>query len=103
MKIYDAYSNSTSIDFLEESIKIAPFRIRVIKADNSSNFTNRYIGYLKSSDLMNPRLRDFDLLCQKYNIIYCLIDSGKPAQNDKAEEAIKSTKRCFAIETNLKH
>ena len=50
LKIYDNYANSDSTDFLEELIKIAPFRIRAIKTDNGSNFTNRYTGYLKSSD-----------------------------------------------------
>jgi len=63
LKIYENYSNSDSINFLEELISIAPFRIRSIKTDNGSNFTNRYTGYLKSSDPMNPRLHDFDLLC----------------------------------------
>ena len=56
LKIYDNYANSDSTDFLEELIKIAPFRIRAIKTDNGSNFTNRYTGYLKSSDSFNPRL-----------------------------------------------
>jgi len=65
LKIYDNYSNSDSIYFLQELIKVAPFRIRAIKTDNGSNFTNRYTGYLKSSDPMNPRLHDFDILCQR--------------------------------------
>ena len=69
LKIYDDYSNFNSIKFLEELIRIAPFRIRAIKTDNGNNFTNRYVGYQKSSNPMNPRLHPFDLLCQKYNII----------------------------------
>ena len=95
LKIYGNYSNSDSIDFLEELIKIAPFRIRAIKTDNGSNFTNRYTGYLKSSDPMNPRLHDFDLLCQKYNIIHYLIDPGKPAQNGKVERSHRSDQESF--------
>lgn len=95
LKIYDNYSNSDSINFLEELIKVAPFRIRSIKTDNGSNFTNRYTGYLKSSDPMNPRLHDFDLLCQKFNIIHYLIDPGKPNQNGTVERSHREDQEKF--------
>lgn len=95
LKIYDNYSNSDSINFLEELIKIASFRIRAIKTDNGSNFTNRYTGYLKSSDPLNPRLHDFDLMCQRYNIIHYLIDPGKPAQNGKVERSHRTDQEMF--------
>lgn len=87
LKIYDDYSNFNSIRFLEELLTAAPFRIRAIKTDNGSNFTNRYTGYLKSTDPINPRPHDFDLACQKYNVIHYLIDPGKPAQNGKVERS----------------
>ena len=73
----------------------APFRIRSIKTDNGSNFTNRYTGYQKSSDPMNPKLHDFDLLCQKYNIIHYLIDPGKPNQNGKVERSHRTDQEMF--------
>ena len=95
LKIYPDYSNLSSIRFLEELIEIAPFRIRAIKTDNGSNFTNRYTGYLKSSDPLNPRLHEFDLLCQKLNIIHYLIDPGKPAQNGKVERSHRSDQEIF--------
>jgi len=95
LKIYDSYSNSDSINFLEELIKIAPFRIRAIKTDNGSNFTNRYTGYLKSSDPFNPRLHIFDILCQRYNILHYLIDPGKPAQNGKVERSHRTDQEMF--------
>jgi len=95
LKIYDNYSNSDSIYFLQELIKVAPFRIRAIKTDNGSNFTNRYTGYLKSSDPMNPRLHDFDILCQRLNIIHYLIDPGKPAQNGKVERSHREDQEKF--------
>ena len=95
LKIYDDYSNFHSINFLEELTKIAPFRIRAVKTDNGSNFTNRYTGYLKSSELMNPRLHDFDILCQKYNIIHYLIDPGKPNQNGKVERSHRTDQEMF--------
>ena len=95
LKIYDNYSNSDSIDFLKELIRIASFRIRAIKTDNGSNFTNRYTGYLKSTDPFNPRLHSFDVLCQKYNIIHYLIDPGKPAQNGKVERSHRTDQEMF--------
>ncbi|MFH1535274.1 MAG: DDE-type integrase/transposase/recombinase, partial [Patescibacteria group bacterium] len=95
LKIYNSYSNSDSIDFLQELTKIAPFRIRAIKTDNGSNFTNRYTGYLKSSDPINPRLHDLDILCQKLNIIHYLIDPRKPAQNGKVERSHRSDQETF--------
>jgi len=95
LKIYDDYSNFSSIKFLEELVGIALFRIRAIKTDNGSNFTNRYTGYLKSSDPFNPRLHDFDLLCQKYNIIHYLIDPGKPNQNGKVERSHREDQEKF--------
>lgn len=95
LKIYNNYSNADTIDFIETLLKVAPFRIRAIKTDNGSNFTNRYTGYLKSTDPMNPRLHDLDLLCQKYNIIHYLIDPGKPAQNGKVERSHRTDQEMF--------
>src|SRR3989338_2597922 len=95
LKIYDDCSNFNSIKFLKELIAAAPFRIRAIKTDNGSNFTNRYTGYSKSSDPMNPRLHGLDLLCQRYNIIHYLIDPGKPAQNGKVERSHREDQEKF--------
>lgn len=95
LKIYDSYSNYDSINFLQELLRTAPFRIRAVKTDNGGNFTNRYTGYLKSSEPLNPRLHDFDLICQKRNIIHYLIDPGKPAQNGKVERSHRSDQESF--------
>jgi transposase InsO family protein len=95
LEIYDDYSNFNSIKFLEKAIRLSPFRIRAIKTDNGSNFTNRYVGYLKSTDPMNPKLHAFDLVCQKKNIIHYLIDPGKPAQNGKVERSHRSDQEIF--------
>lgn len=95
LKIYNDYSNSNSMKFLEELIKVAPFRIRAIKTDNGGNFTNRYTGYSKSSNPLNPRLHPLDLLCQRYNIIHYLIDPGKPAQNGKVERSHRTDQEMF--------
>jgi transposase InsO family protein len=95
LKIYDDYSNFNSVRFLEELIRIAPFRIRSVKTDNGSNFTNRYTGYMRSVDPINPRLHEFDLACQRYNIIHYLIDPGKPAQNGKVERSHRTDQEMF--------
>ena len=95
LKIYDDYSNFHSMRFLKKLIKVAPFRIRAIKTDNGSNFTNRYTGYLKSADPINPKLHQFDVMCQKYNIIHYLIDPGKPQQNGKVERSHRTDQEMF--------
>lgn len=95
LEIYDDCTNYSSLKFLEKVLRIAPFRIRAIKTDNGSNFTNKYVGYDKSSDPVNPGLHDLDLLCQEKNIIHYLIDPGKPAQNGKVERSHRSDQEIF--------
>lgn len=103
LKIYDNYTNSDSTSFLQTLIKVAPFRIRAIKTDNGSNFTNRYTGYQKSTDPLNPRLHPFDLFCMKYNIIHYLIDPGKPAQNGRVERSHRSDQESFYDQVKIKN
>lgn len=88
-------SNRTAIIFLEKLIKEAPFGIRGIKTDNGSIFTNRYTGYAKSADPLNPRLHIFDRICQKHGIIHYLIDPGKPSQNGKVERSHRTDRKEF--------
>lgn len=95
MQIYDDMGNGSAIAFLNKLMRKAPFRIRAIKTDNGSGFTNRYTGYLKSSDPINPRLHPFDLECQNLNIIHYLIDPGKPAQNGKVERSHRTDQEMF--------
>lgn len=95
LEIHEGMSNSEAISFLQTLVSIAPFRIRAIKTDNGACFTNRYTGYLKSADPINPRLHDFDLLCQRLNLIHYLIDPGKPAQNGKVERSHRTDQEMF--------
>lgn len=95
VEIYENEDNSSAINFLKHLIANAPFRVRAIKTDNGPYFTNRYTGYLKSADPMNPRLHPFDLLCQKLNIIHYLIDPGKPQQNGKVERSHRTDQEMF--------
>ena len=95
LKIYDEPSSTNAILFLKEVLKITPFSIQAIKTDNGSCFTNRYTGYAKSSDPLNPKLHSLDVLCQKLGIIHYLIDPGKPAQNGKVERSHRSDQETF--------
>jgi transposase InsO family protein len=95
LKVYHDYTNFHSIEFLKELVRIAPFRIRAVKTDNGSNFTNRYTGYIKSSDPFNPRLHLFDIWCQRYNILHYLIDPGNPNQNGKVERSHRTDQEMF--------
>jgi hypothetical protein len=102
LEIYDEQTNTNSINFLKKLIKVVTFRIRAVKTDNGFLFTNRYVGYAKSSDPLNPRLHDFDLLCQELNILHYLIDPGKPAQNGKVERSHRSDQEIFYDRNNFK-
>lgn len=95
LEIYDDMGNGNAIKFLNRVIAKATFKIRAIKTDNGSCFTNRYTGYLKSSDPINPRLHPLDLVCQRLNIIHYLIDPGKPAQNGKVERSHRTDQEMF--------
>lgn len=95
LKIYDNFGNGDAINFLNELLAVASFRIMAVKTDNGSYFTNRYTGYLKSSDPINPRLHPFDLECQRLNIIHYLIDPGKPNQNGKVERSHRTDQEMF--------
>lgn len=95
LKIYQDNDNRSAVDFVEELIKIAPFRVRAIKTDNDSCFTNRYTGYQKSANPLNPRLHRFDLFLMRNNILHYLIDPGKPAQNGKVERSHRTDQEMF--------
>jgi transposase InsO family protein len=101
LEIYDNMGNGQAINFLNKLLEIASFRIRAIKTDNGSCFTNRYTGYLKSNEPHNPRLHPFDLKCQELNIIHYLIDPGKPAQNGKVERSHRTDQEMFYDRRNF--
>lgn len=95
LEIFDDYGNYASIKFLNRLMQVVPFKISAIKTDNGSNFTNRYTGYKKSADPMNPKIHPFDIECQKLNIEHYLIDPGKPQQNGAVEKSHGSDQRSF--------
>lgn len=88
-------SNRTAVIFLEKVMANAPFQIEGIKTDNASIFTNRYTGYSKSTDPLNPKLHIFDKICLRYGIGHYLIDPGKPQQNGKVERSHRTDRERF--------
>lgn len=95
LQVYDDASSFSAITFLKELIAVADFEIKAIKTDNGSCFTNRYTGYNKSTDPLNPRLHQFDLICQELNIPHYLIDPGKPQQNSFVERSHREDQEKF--------
>lgn len=90
LAIFDEESNHSSIEFIKQVIARFPFKIAAIKTDNHPTFTNRYTGYLKSTDPQNPKIHALDKFCSNLGIIHYLIDPGKPAQNGKVERSHRS-------------
>jgi transposase InsO family protein len=95
LEVYDNMGNGQAIDFVAKLLGQVPFRIRAIKTDNGSCFTNRYSGYQKSADPLNARLHPLDIFLQSKNIIHYLIDPGKPAQNGKVERSHRTDQEMF--------
>lgn len=102
LQAYDDASSYSAICFLKKAIKVAGFKIQAIKTDNGSCFTNRYTGYNKSSNPLNPRLHEFDMLCQKLEIPHYLIDPGKPQQNSFVERSHRTDQEKFYDENIFK-
>lgn len=102
LNVYPFCSNGSTIKFVKELLATAPFKIKSIKTDNGCNFTNRYLGYAMSSDPLNVRLHDFDVLCNNMRITHYLIDPGKPAQNGKVERSHRTDQQKFYDELGFK-
>lgn len=93
--VYDAQNNGNSVDFLKRVIHIFSHRIRAIKTDNGTIFTNWYVGLNKRSDMTQKTIHPLDIFCQKHGIIHYLIDPGKPAQNGKVERSHREDQEKF--------
>lgn len=95
LQAYPDASSFSAISFLKELIAAADFKILAIKTDNGSCFTNRYTGYNKSTDPLNPRFHPFDALCDELGIPHYLIDPGKPQQNAFVERSHRTDQEKF--------
>lgn len=88
-------SNRSAVQFLRKLVDATPFKIRGVKTDNASIFTNYYTGYKKSADPLKPRMHVFDLTCRELGITHYLIDPGKPQQNGKVERSHRTDREEF--------
>ena len=95
LTIYDAQASQYSVAFLQQFLDLFPCRVRSIKTDNHSTFTNYYTGTNKRSDLTVKTLHQLDIFCQEQNIIHYLIDPGKPAQNGTVERSHREDEEKF--------
>lgn len=95
MQVYESASTRSALDFLNEFLSIADFKIRAVKTDNDGCFTNRYAGYQKSADPLKPRYHAFDRKCDELKIIHYLIDPGKPQQNGYVERSHRTDQESF--------
>jgi len=55
VEIFKEQNNGTALLFLKHLMKQAPFKITGIQTDNATIFTNRYVGYAKSTDPLHPK------------------------------------------------
>ena len=102
LRAYENADNASARLFLKELTRIADFEIKAVKTDNGSCFTNRYTGYNKSTDPLNPRLHAFDILCSELGIPHYLIDPGKPQQNAFVERSHRTDQEQFYEENKFR-
>lgn len=99
---FDDESSLHSIEFLKEVMRIFPHRIKAIKTDNHSIFTNWAVGSNKRSDRTIKRLHGLDIFCSEKGIIHYLIDPGKPAQNGTVERSHRTDQEKFYDKNEFK-
>ncbi len=95
LEIYEEQTNFHSILFLQKIISVFPHRIRAIKTDNGSIFTNYYTSMTKRSDMTVKTIHALDQFCAQHHIIHYLIDPGKPAQNGTVERSHREDQQKF--------
>jgi len=103
LKIYDEQSSYHSIKFLEIVMKSFKYRIKAIKTDNHSTFTNLYTGTNQRSDMTVKKIHPLDMFCRDNNITHYLIDRGKPAQNGTVERSHREDEEKFYQQHKFKN
>ena len=102
LAVYDEQANHHSILFMKEVLARFPHRIRAVKTDNHSTFTNYYTGMTRRSDMTVKTLHAFDRFCAEQRIVHYLIDPGKPAQNGKVERSHREDQEKFYDTNNFR-
>lgn len=95
LQAYEEQTTTNSILFLKEVMYSFKHRIRAIKTDNGSIFTNYYVGTNKRSDQTVKNIHALDIFCRDNGIIHYLIDPGKPAQNGTVERSHREDQEKF--------
>ena len=93
--MYGEQTNGNSIVFLQAVMRRFPHKIKSIKTDNGSIFTNYYLGTNKRSDMSVKTLHALDVFCAENGIVHYLIDPGKPAQNGTVERSHREDQEKF--------
>lgn len=86
-RLYQERSTSNSLVFLDYILKKFPFKIKSIRTDNDSVFTNAYTGEPRTHPLKMPRLHSFGLVCKRRGIVHKLNRPSCPEQNGKVERS----------------
>lgn len=102
LEVFDQETSNHSIKFLEIVMNRFPYRIRAIKTDNGSIFTNYYLGTNKRSDQTVKNLHALDKFCAEHGIVHYLIDPGKPAQNGTVERSHREDQEKFYEQNTFK-
>jgi len=84
LRVYPSASSRNGRLFLEECIRIFPFKIKNIQTDNGSEF-----------------LKEFDKRCQELKIIHYYIYPRTPKQNSYVERSHGSDEREFYLQGNV--
>ena len=99
---YDQETTDHAIKFLEEVMGLFPHRIRAVKTDNHSTFTNYYTGTNKRSDMTVKTVHALDVFCAQNGIIHYLIDPATPSQNGTVERSHREDQEKFYEENSFK-
>jgi transposase InsO family protein len=102
LAVYDEQSSFYTLEFLKKVMAIFPYRIRAIKTDNHSIFTNWAVGSNRRSDRTIKRLHALDIFCSEHDITHYLIDPGKPAQNGTVERSHRTDQEKFYDKNEFK-
>lgn len=102
LEVFDEQSSYHSIMFLKIVMEKFKHKIRAIKTDNHSTFTNLYTGTNQRSDLTVKTIHPLDVFCAQNNIIHYLIDRGKPNQNGTVERSHREDEEKFYQQNKFK-
>jgi transposase InsO family protein len=94
-RLYQERSTYNSIKFLTCIIKRFPFKIKSIRTDNDTVFTNAYTGEPRTHPLKVPRAHPFTLACKNENIKHILNRPSCPQQNGKVERSHRTDSEEF--------